>query len=225
MDLSILENEINYLSSFMNEERFETLSRVVKERTNHITVCVENIFHPQNASAIVRSCEAFGVQNIHVVETLTSFKPNFKIVKGSDKWVDIHHSDNQTGTATLIKSLRSKGYKIIAATPHENDFTPQTLDVSQPFALFFGTEKQGISQELEANADSFIQIPMYGFVESLNVSVCAAIMIQTLVDRIRSSNVDWQLSEEEQTILLHRWMRYSVRDADNILKNYYKQND
>ncbi|MFI3320971.1 MAG: RNA methyltransferase [Rikenellaceae bacterium] len=220
IDTETIDREVEFLSRFMGSERFDTLCQTTKLRTNYMTVCVENIFHPQNASAIIRSCEAFGLQNVHVVENLTHFRPNVNIVKGSDKWVDINHYPKNTSTTDIINTLRSKGYKIVAATPHEVDYTPQTLDISEPIALFFGTEKQGISKELEQNADSFIKIPMYGFVESLNVSVCAAIMIQTIMDRVRSSDIAWQLSERKQKELLHRWMRYSVRDAERILQKF-----
>lgn len=220
VEMETIDKEIEFLSRFMGQERFDTICRTTRLRTDYMTVCVENIFHPQNASAIIRSCEAFGLQNVHVVENLTDFRPNVNIVKGSDKWVDINHYPKDTSTLEIIQKLRKNGYKIVAATPHEVDFTPQTLDISQPIALFFGTEKQGISKELEQNADNFIKIPMYGFVESLNVSVCAAIMIQTIMDRVRNSQINWQMSERKNKELLHRWMRYSVRDAERILQKF-----
>lgn len=223
--LDTLQKEIDHLSTLMSAERFETIKRVLSQRTRYMTVCLENIFHPQNASAVIRSSEAFGIQDMYVIENTSYFRPNVDIVKGSDKWVDITRYSRDTTSEYVIGQLKAKGYKIVAATPHDVDYTPQTIDISSPFALFMGTEKQGISPSLEQNADSFIKIPMYGFVESLNVSVCAAIMMQTLSDRVRNSNIDWQLSSDEQIEILHRWMQHAVRDSKGVLNRYREDNE
>lgn len=223
--LDTLQKEIDHLSTLMSDERYETIKHVLSQRTRHMTVCLENIFHPQNASAVIRSAEAFGIQDLYVIENTSYFRPNVDIVKGSDKWVDITRYSRDTQSQYVIEQLKSKGYKIVAATPHEVDYTPQTLDITSPFALFMGTEKQGISSYLEQNADSFIKIPMHGFVESLNVSVCAAIMMQTLTDRVRSSNISWQLPANEQIEILHRWMQYAVRDSKTILNRYREEHE
>ncbi len=212
------EKEIAYLSQFMNPERFAILQQVVAQRTRHITVALENIFHPQNASAVIRSAEAFGLQEIHVVENLATFSPNENIVRGSDKWIEIERYSTKTTSKEVIAKLRQRGYRIAAVTPHEVDYTPQTLDISTPIALFMGTEKQGISDDLSQMADCFVKVPMYGFMESLNVSVCAAIVMQTLSERLRGSDIAWQLPRDEQRSLLHKWMKLSVKDSENILK-------
>ncbi len=213
---SDLTRKIEYLRGFALEKRYEVLLRALEDRTRYVTVCAENTFHPQNASALVRSCEAFGVQEMHTVETLCKFSPSVRIVRGTDKWIDIRkHPD----TSSLIGSLRKRGYRIIATSPHEGDFTPETFDVaSGPFALFFGTEHEGISREVEEQADGFIRIPMYGMVESLNVSASAAILLYTLVTRLRAESVEYGLSQGEKDEILFKWLRNSVRDADNILR-------
>ncbi|MBQ2248475.1 MAG: RNA methyltransferase [Tidjanibacter sp.] len=210
------EERIAYLAEFMLPERYTTMRRVVADRTRYMTVCAENTFHPQNASAIVRHCEAFGVQHIHAIEFLCGFSPNLHIVRGTDKWVDIHRYET---TAEAIGRLKGEGYRIVAATPHSDDCTPECFDISRgPFCLVFGTEKQGISPEVMAAADEFIKIPMYGFVESLNVSACAAILIQGLMERLHRSDIEWRLSPEEQSRLLYRWMRESIKDDEGILR-------
>ena len=164
----LLARRIEYLSGFMTAERYATLCRAVDMRTRYMTVCMENTFHPQNASALVRNCEAFGVQELHAVEELCRFSPNVQIVRGTDKWIEIRKHPT---TAELIGSLRGRGYRIVATTPHLDDATPETFDVAAgPFALFFGTEHAGISDEVKAGADEFLRIPMCGMVESLNVS-------------------------------------------------------
>ena len=210
------DQRIAYLEEFMLPERAATMRRVVADRTRYMTVCAENTFHPQNASALVRHCEAFGVQELHAIEFLCGFQANTHIVRGTDKWVDIFRHEN---TPDTIAQLKESGYRIVAATPHSDDCTPDSFDVTRgPFCLVFGTEKQGISPEVMAAADDFIKRPMYGFVESLNVSACAAILIQGLKERLHRSSVDWRLSPEEQSELLYRWMRESIKDDEGILR-------
>lgn len=213
---------IEYLKQFMTEERFGVLTDVLNQRTKYVTVCMENTFHPQNASAVVRSAEAFGIQDIHTIETLCAFSPNVRIVRGTDKWVDIkkYHTE-QNPTTFLLRKLKADGYRIVATTPHKHDCTPETLDVEKgKFAIFFGTEHAGISDEVIENADEFLRIPMYGFVESLNISACAAITLHTVAERVRNSNIEWQLAEYEKDEIMYRWMQESIKDSKNILKRY-----
>ncbi|MCD7962490.1 MAG: RNA methyltransferase [Rikenellaceae bacterium] len=216
-----LTRKIEYLSSFMTEERFEVLKNILNERTNYITVGLESIFHPQNASAVIRSCEAFGIQNIHATETLTKFSPNVNIVRGTDKWIDIHRYRGDDATTELVSKLKGEGYRIVSTSPHIDDKTPEDFDVTAgKFALFFGTEHAGISKELREQSDEFIKIPMYGFVESLNISVCAAILLYNLSRRVRQEVSDWGLDENIKPELLSRWMMYSVKDSENIMKRF-----
>lgn len=213
------DQRIEYLAEFMLPERYATMRRVVADRTRYMTVCAENTFHPQNASALVRHCEAFGVQELHAIEFLCGFQANTHIVRGTDKWVDIQR---YTSTPEAIDHLKKQGYRIVAATPHTNDLTPESFDVAKgPFCLVFGTEKQGISPEIMAVADEFVKIPMYGFVESLNVSACAAILIQGLIEKLHRSDIDWRLSPEEQSELLYSWMRESIKDDEGILRKHF----
>lgn len=210
-----------YLAEFMLPERREALARALDNRTDYMTVMTENMFHPQNASAIVRHCEAFGVQNIHTVESLCAFNPNLNIVRGTDKWIDINR---HATTAEALGALKAQGYRIVATTPHRESCTPETLDVCRGrFAIVFGTEKQGISDEVVAAADDFLRIPMCGLVESLNVSASAAILIYILSQRMRREVGEWQLSAERHAELLYRWYRASVKDADALLAREFEK--
>ena len=159
---------IAYLRDFITDERAEVLSRTLDSRTRYMTICMENTYHAQNASALVRHCEAFGVQDIHTIEDRCKFNPNLNIVRGTDKWIDLHRHHS---TAEAIEALRADGYRIVATTPHRGDSSPETFDVAKgKFALVFGTEDKGISDEVIEAADEFVRIPMCGMVESLNVS-------------------------------------------------------
>ena len=176
----------------------------------------ENMFHPQNASAIMRHCEAFGVQQIHTVEDRCKFDPSVNIVRGTQKWVDVERHDN---TKEALAALKAEGYRIVATTPHRCSSTPETFDVTKgKFALVFGTEHAGISDEVIEAADEFLMIPMCGMVESLNVSASAAILIYMLSERIRQQTNDWQLGDSEALKLLTRWTMSSVRDYERILR-------
>lgn len=212
--------EIEYLRTFMLPERYDAIEKVVKERTNYITICLENIFHSQNASAVIRSCEAFGVQNIHVIEERCHFAPNINIVKGSDKWLDINRYNENDASDKLLAKLRADGYRIVATSPHVDGSNAENFDLSKgKCAIFLGTEKQGVSETVMSQADDFIRVDMFGFVESLNVSVCGAIILSTLTSRLRSEgDIDWRLTADEQLVLLNRWIKSSVKDSENILK-------
>lgn len=215
-----LQARTRYLSEFMMPERFDALCRALDNRTDYIAVMTENMFHPQNASAVVRHCEAFGVQNIHTVENLCRFNPNINIVRGTDKWIDINR---HASTAEALHALKAQGYRIVATTPHRESCTPETLDVTRGrFAIVLGTEKQGISDEVVAAADEFLRIPMCGLVESLNVSASAAILIYILSQRMRREVSDWRLSADRRAELLYRWCRESVRDAEGLLERFGK---
>ena len=207
---------LDYMNEFITEERKEVLQRTVSQRTHYMRIMTENMFHPQNASAIMRHCEAFGIQQIHTVEDRCKFDPSVNIVRGTQKWVDVEHHEN---TAEALATLKAEGYRIVATTPHRCSATPETFDVTKgKFALVFGTEHAGISEEVIAAADEFLMIPMCGMVESLNVSASAAILIYMLSERIRQSVDGWQLSDAEQLKLLTRWTISSVRDFEGILR-------
>ena len=219
LSLEELRERIEYLSSFLLESRIDTLTRALDMRTEYITVMTENMFHAQNASAIVRHCEAFGVQNIHTVEELCPFLPTLNIALGTERWIDINR---HATTADAVKALREQGYRIIATTPHHRSCTPETFDVKKgKFALVFGTEKTGVSEDILEVADEYLQIPMCGMVDSLNVSASAAILIYMLSQRMRLECDDWHLSDEKRTRTLYEWYRYAVRDSEALLERKY----
>ena len=141
-----MRERLEYMTEFLTEERKEVLSRTLNQRTHYMRIMTENMFHPQNASAIMRHCEAFGIQQIHTVEDRCKFDPSVNIVRGTQKWVDVEHHDT---TAEALAALKAEGYRIVATTPHRCSSTPETFDVTKgKFALVFGTEHAGISEEV-----------------------------------------------------------------------------
>lgn len=220
-DVAWYRERIALLSGFMLPARYDVLRRTVAMRTRYMTILAENTFHPQNAAALIRHCEAFGLQQMHTVETYCRFNPSAAIVRGTDRWVDIRRHGS---TAEALAALRAEGYRIVATTPHREDTTPESFDVGRGrFALVFGTEHAGISEEVLASADEFLRIPMCGMVESLNVSASAAILVYMLSQRVRSKVEGWRLPPLEAAALRLRWMRAAVRDAEGILARRFPE--
>ncbi|MCD8102341.1 MAG: RNA methyltransferase [Alistipes sp.] len=212
------ERRIEFLSGFTTEARTARLRSVLEERTRYMTICLENIYHPQNASALVRHCDAFGIQDIHTVEEICRFRPNTNVVKGTDKWITLHRNFRMEDA---IADLRTRGYRIIATTPHEGDCPPEEFDIAAgPFAVVFGTEHEGVSDRVKEAADGYIRIPMWGFVESLNVSACAAIILYMLSKRLRESDIPWGLTDDEKRVLMFDWMMRSVKNAEMLLAKF-----
>jgi len=217
IDIAYLE----FLENILTENRKERFLNVLKNRTNHFTIAVEDVFQMHNTSAVIRSCEVFGIQELNVIEQRYGKSIDKEIAMGAQKWVDINAFDSISG---CVASLKAKGYQIIATTPHQNDCLMDDFDISKPSALFFGTERDGLSEEILQKADGFLKIPMVGFTESLNISVSAAIIIQNLMHRLRNSDINWQLSEEEILKKRLQWARSSIKDIKRIEVRYYKEN-
>jgi len=209
-----------FLENILTENRKERFLNVLKNRTRHFTVAVEDVFQMHNTSAVMRSCEVFGIQELNVIEQRFGKRIDKEIAMGAQKWVDINAFDSISG---CLDNLQSRGYQIIATTPHEDDCLLEDFDISKPSALFFGTERDGLSEEILKRADGFLKIPMVGFTESLNISVSAAIIIQNLTERLRKSNIQWQLSEDEIIEKRLQWAKNTIKDIKRIEARYYSE--
>lgn len=209
--------KLKYLEEFLTEDRLTRFISVLAHRTRYITVAMEDVYHLHNTSAVIRSCDVFGIQDIHLVEARFGKRLDRKIAMGAQKWVDVHR---HASSAMCLEELRKKGYKIVATSPHINSFTPETLPLDEPMALFLGAEKEGLSKDIMDAADMTVHIPMLGFTESLNVSVAAAILLNQLGQRLRTSALPWKLSEEEQWAIRFDWAFKSVRSAADVMSRY-----
>jgi tRNA (guanosine-2'-O-)-methyltransferase len=211
---------LTFLENILTDNRKEKFLKVLQNRTKHFTIAIEDVFQMHNASAVMRSCEVFGIQELHVIEERYGKSIDKEIAMGAQKWVDIHTYDN---VSNCVATLKRKGYQIIATTPHENDCLLDDFDISKPSALFFGTERDGLSQEILQQADGFLKIPMVGFTESLNISVSAAIIIQNIMNRLRNSTLEWQLSEMEILEKRLAWAKNTIKDIKRIEQRYYAE--
>jgi tRNA (guanosine-2'-O-)-methyltransferase len=214
-----------YLTSFFSENKQHLIEEVIQSRTRHITVVLEDIFQPQNASAVLRTCDCMGVQDVHIIENNNKFNINPDVELGAAKWLNIYNYNKLTNnTLDAIEQLKDRNYKIVATTPHKDDILLEELDISDKLALFFGTEKDGLSNEVLNNADYFVKIPMSGFTESFNISVSAAITIYSLTTRLKKNDINWQLSEEEKIDLKIQWASKIIKMSDKIIENYLVKN-
>jgi tRNA (guanosine-2'-O-)-methyltransferase len=199
----------------------EMFDRIAAERTKHLTVVMENIYQEHNASAVLRSCDCFGIQELHVIEKDNTYKIQRDIALGAGRWVDMSTYDSgENVTKECLTSLKEKGYKIVATTPHTDAHTINDLDLSQPIALVFGTERRGISDEVKELADAFVKIPMYGFTESFNISVSVAITLNTLRQRLEETDLQWKLSSEEQIALKINWCAKILNGGELLAKKF-----
>jgi tRNA (guanosine-2'-O-)-methyltransferase len=206
---------LEYLETLITPERRQRFIDILEQRTRFITVAVEDVFQMHNSSAVIRSCEVFGIQDSHLVEARFGKRIDKNIALGAQQWVDTH---SYTDSLQCIQLLREKGYKIVATTPHCESCLLDDYVIREPIALFFGTEKEGLSQTVLDEADEAIKIPMVGFTESLNISVAAAIILQNLSAKLRRSELPWKLSEEEKFEKRLDWTKKSIKHVEEIIE-------
>jgi tRNA (guanosine-2'-O-)-methyltransferase len=210
-----------YLEEFVTENRKDTFKNVLEDRTRHFTVILEDLYQKHNTSAITRSCDIFGIQDLHVIENKYKTYVSNQVGKGSQKWLTFHrYNQKEHNTQDCIDAIKAKGYQIIATTPHENSNFVADFDVLKKSAFVFGVEKEGVSKMMLDQADGHLKIPMYGFTESLNVSVAAAIVLQDITARLRKTQIDWRLDPIEKQAIYSQWLQKSIKSIGKILQHY-----
>ena len=226
LDLSLVNKQALYsfLSEFISENKKNKFEEIILQRTRYLTVVLEDIFQPHNASAVLRSCDCFGIQDIHIIENNNKYEINPDVALGSSKWLSLFRY-NQTNDNTLscIQHLKSSGYSIVATTPHKDDFTPEQLPLDKKIALVFGTEKEGLTKNAIGMADSFVKIPMYGFTESLNISVSVALLVRSITERLHNSEYNWQLTEKENLDVRIAWAKNVVKKSNLLEKEFFNR--
>lgn len=215
----------NFLSPHVTEKRLSLFNRIIENRTKYLTVVLEDIFQPQNASAVLRSCDCFGIQDLHIIENRNEFTVDTEVSLGSSKWLSLNkYNQEENNSLAAIKRLKKDGYRIVATTPHLNDLELPDFDLSLgKSALVFGTELQGLSDTILNEADEFLKIPMFGFTESFNISVSAAIVLHHLTDKLRRSDIDWKLTEEEKVEKKIEWIRSTLKKSELIEMRFWEE--
>lgn len=219
---------LNHLSQFVSDHKKQFIEKVLSFRTRHITVVLEDVFQSQNASAVVRTCECFGVQDVHIVEQLSKYQINPRVLKGSHKWMDLHRYNDRASNNTerCYTSLKQKGYRILVTDPSGAGSPINEIDIEHgKVALVFGNELRGVSTFGLDNADVRVKIPMYGFTESLNLSVSVAICLNVLITKLHESKSPEYLSEQEKEVLQLAWYRKIVRGSEIIEREFLRTID
>ena len=207
-----------YLESYLTENRRLRFQEVLSQRTKYFTIATEDVHQLHNTSAVMRSCDIFGIQDLHVIEQRNLKRIDKEIAMGAQKWVDLYryHSSKQ-----CMKELRAKGYQIVATTPHDDNLLLEDFDISKKSCFFFGKEDIGLSDTIMEGADCFLKIPMVGFTESLNISVSAAIILQHVTAKLKKTDIPWQLTDDEKLEKRLEWAKKTIKSIDHILERYY----
>lgn len=208
---------IEYLGKYITNHKKSVIENVLSQRTRFFTVVLEDIFKPHNASAVLRTCDCFGIQDVHVIEKAKEYKVNPFVTRGASQWVDLYKYNNSDGSglSECFTNLRRQGYKIYATSPVSTSIPIQSLNPNEKIALVFGNEHEGVSNEVIANADGLVHIPMLGFTESFNISVAASLFLHHLIQQVDKEKITgFYLSHEEKFELKLKWYKSIVKNSD-----------
>jgi tRNA (guanosine-2'-O-)-methyltransferase len=215
----------DHFAQFVSDHKKSFIEKVLRQRTKRVTIVLEDIYQSQNASAVIRTCECMGIQDVHIVENKSKYHLNTRVLKGADRWMNLvrHQEKDINNTENCFQQLRDKGYKILVTDPSADGISIHEIDpTEQKLAVVFGNELRGTSPYAIEHGDQKVRIPMYGFTESLNISVSAAICVNSIINKLQTSNLYFGLTEEEkQDIRLH-WYRKVVKRSDIIEREFLR---
>lgn len=213
-----------YLEGFVSQKRRNLLKSILEQRSRYLSIMLEDLYQPHNTAAVLRSCDAFGVQDVHVLQISNRYQPSKMVSVGAEKWVYQHrHAGDEGLTLKKMKEFKEQGWALVATCPNEDGYTPSNLPLDKPLMLMFGSEKPGLSEQAIEEADYRLQIPMHGFSESFNVSVSVALILQVLSSRIREENIEWGLNAEEKELIYLDWLRNSIKRSSEVEKHFLEQ--
>lgn len=222
MDRELAQALVVHLSELVTDRRRARMEQVLAQRTRRLTVVLEDLYQSHNASAVLRSCECFGVQDVHIVENRNPYHINPDVELGAAQWLTLvrYNGPDQDNTQACLRALRSRGYRLVAATPLDDLRGLDELGMEVPTAVLFGTEKEGLTEVALAEADLCVEIPMYGFTASFNVSVSAALILRDLTCKLRAAGTDWGLSEAEKLGLRLEWLRRTITGSARLEERF-----
>lgn len=211
---------LSFLGEYVTRNKKQKMAEAIHDRTRFLSVVLEDIYQPHNASACLRTCDCLGIQDVHIVERKYEYRPHGGVSMGSTKWLSLHRYRK---TSSCIETLRANDYRLVATSPNEEGHDLLSLPLDRPIALLFGTEEQGLSAETMEAADTTLRLPMFGFTQSYNISVTVAICLSRLVERLRTEGINWQLGEKEKDELLLDWYRAVVKRHDLLEEEFWNQ--
>ncbi|ROH97555.1 TrmH family RNA methyltransferase [Chryseobacterium daecheongense] len=217
-----LAQTFDYLKQFLTEERLGKIEHFSQESSDFVLPVMEDVYQFRNAAAIVRSVEACGFHKVIAMEEENVFNPNLTVTKGAETWVEVEKMPKNIDS---LRTIKNRGYKILAVSPEKNAVMLPDYQITEPIALVFGTELEGVSDEVIEFADETLAIPMYGFTKSFNVSVAAGICMYELKQKLLHSGIDYKLDQEKLLKMKIRWSVNSIRSGAQIFEKYLKDNN
>ncbi|WP_449399362.1 TrmH family RNA methyltransferase [Chryseobacterium wanjuense] len=217
-----LAQTFEYLKQFLTEERLSKIEHFSQESSDFVLPVMDDVYQFRNAAAIIRSVEACAFHKVIAMEEENVFNPNLTVTKGAETWVEVEKMPKNLAS---LKNIKERGYKILAVSLEKNAVMLPDYQITEPIALVFGTELEGVSQEVIDFADETLAIPMYGFTKSFNVSVAAGICMYELKQKLMKSGIDYKLSEEKLLKMKIRWAVNSMRSGQQIFEKYIRDNN
>ncbi len=227
-----------FLGQFVTEHKRHKMAEVLPWRTRYVTILLEDIYQPQNASATLRTCDALGVQDVYIAENWNAYRVNPDVALGAHKWITLRRFRDPRrdeaelaaakempasfpATAAAMEALRQRGYRLVATSPHVRAWGLEDIPFDRPLAFLFGNEREGLSPYALEHADAHLRLPMYGFVESYNISVSVAITLAYVVEKLHHLDVPWRLSPEEQEEVLLQWYRSVIGRVERLERAFW----
>ncbi|ALR29320.1 rRNA methyltransferase (plasmid) [Chryseobacterium sp. IHB B 17019] len=217
-----LAQTFEYLKQFLTEERLAKIDHFSQESSDFVLPVMDDVYQFRNAAAIIRSVEACAFHKVIAMEEENVFNPNLTVTKGAETWVEVEKMPKNLDS---LKNIKERGYKILAVSLEKNAVMLPDYQVTEPIALVFGTELEGVSKEVIDFADETLAIPMYGFTKSYNVSVAAGICMYELKQKLLRSDINYKLSEEKLLKMKIRWAVNSMRSGQQIFEKYLKDHN
>jgi tRNA (guanosine-2'-O-)-methyltransferase len=222
MQMKDLAKTFDYLKQFLTEDRLTKIEHFSQESSDFILPVMDDVYQFRNAAAIIRSVEACAFHKVVAMEEENVFDPSLTVTKGAETWVEVEKMPKNVAS---LQNIKDRGYKIMAVSLEKNAVMLPDYQIKEPIALVFGTEKEGVSEEVLDFADETLAIPMYGWTKSYNVSVAAAICMYELKQKLMKSDIDYKLTDEKLMKMKIRWAVNSMRSGQQIFEKYLKDHD
>lgn len=210
----------DHLRQFLTDERVQAIEKFAASSSGFILPVLEDVYQFRNAAAIIRSVEACGFHQVVAMEKRNEFDPNLEVTKGAENWVQV---EKMPHSLESLQEIRNRGYRLVAVSPEWNAVSLPDFEITEPVALIFGTEWQGVSENFLEFCDETVAIPMYGFTGSFNVSVAAAICMYELKQKLIKTGIPHFLPEEKQLNLKIRWTLNSIKSGQQILEKFLRE--
>lgn len=204
------------LESLLTPERIARIDSVLDARLASLTAAVEDTYDPHNAAATIRTSEALGLQELHVIEPGERFSAVKGVTRGAHRWIELHR---WPGAEVAAAGLKARGFRVYATLPDARAVSIEDVDVSTPVAVIFGNEHEGVSPAAIAACDGTLTVPMFGFTESYNLSVTVGLAMSRLAARRRAHlGAQGDLDPERRARLRARWFALRIRAAVNVVE-------